>query len=101
MNWGEEQLLVRALPADQGPGNALMLSLEYEHATEVFAAFGAKSVTSEQVARQVVQRAPVPHVPGVVRRIPGRPDDAPARAGRRRRLYAGRGVDAMRAPTRR
>ena len=57
MNWGEDQLLVRGLPADQGPGNALMLTLDYEHATEVFTAFGEKSVTSEQVARQLVQRA--------------------------------------------
>ena len=57
MNWGEDQLLVRDLPADQGPGNALMLTLDYEHAAEVFTAFGEKSVASEQVARQVVQRA--------------------------------------------
>jgi len=57
MNWSEEQLLVRGLPADQGPGNALMLTFEHEHATEVFTAFGEKSVSSEQVARQVVQRA--------------------------------------------
>ena len=57
MNWNEDQLLVRGLPADQGPGNALMLTLEYEHATEVFTAFGEKSVSSEQVARQAVQRA--------------------------------------------
>jgi RNA 3'-terminal phosphate cyclase (ATP) len=57
MNWNEDQLLVRGLPADQGPGNALMLTFEYEHATEVFTAFGEKSVSSEQVARQVVQRA--------------------------------------------
>ena len=57
MNWGEDQLLVRDLPADQGPGNALMMTLDYEHATEVFTAFGEKSVSSEQVARQVVQRA--------------------------------------------
>lgn len=57
MNWRDDQLLVRGLPADQGPGNALMLTLDYEHATEVFTAFGEKSVTSEQVARQVVQRA--------------------------------------------
>jgi RNA 3'-terminal phosphate cyclase (ATP) len=56
MNWGEDQLFVRNLPAEQGPGNALMLTLEYAHATEVFTAFGEKSVTSEQVARQVVQR---------------------------------------------
>jgi RNA 3'-terminal phosphate cyclase (ATP) len=57
MNWSAEQLRVRGLPADQGPGNALMLTFEHEHATEVFTAFGEKSVSSEQVARQVVQRA--------------------------------------------
>jgi RNA 3'-terminal phosphate cyclase (ATP) len=56
MNWGEAQLRVRGLPADQGPGNALMLTLVHEHATEVFTAFGEKSVTSENVARQVVER---------------------------------------------
>jgi len=57
MNWGEEQLLARRLPDEQGPGNALMLTLEYEHTTEVFTAFGEKSVTAENVARHVVQRA--------------------------------------------
>lgn len=48
---------MRGLPAEQDPGNALLLTLEYEHATEVFTAFGERSVTSEQVERQVVQRA--------------------------------------------
>jgi RNA 3'-terminal phosphate cyclase (ATP) len=57
MNWGEEQLLARRLPDEQGPGNALMLTLDYEHTTEVFTAFGEKSVSAENVARQVVQRA--------------------------------------------
>ncbi len=28
MGWDEQQLLVRGLPADQGPGNALMITLE-------------------------------------------------------------------------
>ena len=57
MNWSDEQLQARVLPPDQGPGNALVLTLDYEHATEVFTAFGEKSVSSEQVARQAVQRA--------------------------------------------
>jgi RNA 3'-terminal phosphate cyclase (ATP) len=57
MNWGDEQLLARRLPDDQGPGNALLLTLEYEHTTEVFTAFGEKSVSAENVARHVVQRA--------------------------------------------
>jgi RNA 3'-terminal phosphate cyclase (ATP) len=57
LHWNDDQLLLRSLPADQGPGNVLMLTLDYEHATEVFTAFGEKSVTAEQVAHQVVQRA--------------------------------------------
>jgi RNA 3'-terminal phosphate cyclase (ATP) len=57
MNWGAEQLLTRILPSDQGPGNALLLTFEHEHVTEVFTAFGEKSVSAENVARQAVQRA--------------------------------------------
>lgn len=57
MGWQEEQLRVRGLPAEQGPGNALLLTLEHDHATEVFTAFGEKSVTSETVARKVLKEA--------------------------------------------
>ena len=57
MNWSDEQLLNRTLPAEQGPGNVLLLTFDHAHVTEVFAAFGEKSVTAEQVARQAVQRA--------------------------------------------
>lgn len=57
MGWNESQLLIRGLPADQGPGNALLMTLEYEHVTEVFTGFGEKSVRAEAVARQVLQHA--------------------------------------------
>ncbi len=57
MNWSDEQLQSCVLPAEQGPGNALVLTLDYEHVSEVFTAFGEKAVSSEQVARQAVQRA--------------------------------------------
>lgn len=55
MGWGEPQLLVRGLPADQGPGNALMVTLESEHVTEVFTALGEKAVRAETVAKHVLQ----------------------------------------------
>ena len=55
MGWKESQLLVRGLPGDQGPGNALMLTLESEHVTEVFTALGEKAVRAESVAKQVLQ----------------------------------------------
>jgi RNA 3'-terminal phosphate cyclase (ATP) len=57
MGWSGEQLRNRALPNDQGPGNVLLLTLDYDNVTEVFAAFGEKSVSAENVARHAVQRA--------------------------------------------
>jgi RNA 3'-terminal phosphate cyclase (ATP) len=57
MGWGESQLLVCSLPAEQGPGNALLITLEHEHVTEVFAAFGEKMVRAEAVAKSVLQEA--------------------------------------------
>ena len=35
---------------NEGPGNALLATLVYEHVTEVFASFGEKGVSAEQVA---------------------------------------------------
>lgn len=40
---------------NEGPGNALMVVLQYEHITEVFTSFGEKGVSAEQVARNVLQ----------------------------------------------
>jgi RNA 3'-terminal phosphate cyclase (ATP) len=57
MGWDEPQLLERVLPAEQGPGNALLITLEYEHVTEVFAAFGEKMVRAEAVAKSVLHEA--------------------------------------------
>jgi RNA 3'-terminal phosphate cyclase (ATP) len=34
-----------------------MLTVEHEHVSEVFAAFGENTITAEDVARQAVQRA--------------------------------------------
>jgi RNA 3'-terminal phosphate cyclase (ATP) len=55
LGWGESQLLVRHLPAEQGPGNALLITLEHEHVTEVFTAFGARTIKAEAVAQSVLQ----------------------------------------------
>ncbi|NRR33496.1 RNA 3'-terminal phosphate cyclase [Oxalobacteraceae bacterium] len=55
MGWEESQLLHRSLPAEQGPGNALLLTLEHEHVTEVFVGFGEKAVRAETVAKQLLQ----------------------------------------------
>lgn len=57
MSWTEDQLKVRGLPNDQGPGNVLMLTLEHEHVCEVVTAFGEKGTTAESVAKKVVGEA--------------------------------------------
>ncbi|TFW27764.1 RNA 3'-terminal phosphate cyclase [Massilia horti] len=57
MGWEASQLRECILPADQGPGNALLITLEYEHVTEVFTAIGEKSLRSDVVARLVIKEA--------------------------------------------
>ncbi|MET3135518.1 RNA 3'-terminal phosphate cyclase (ATP) [Oxalobacteraceae bacterium GrIS 1.11] len=57
MGWNEDQLLVRSLPPEQGPGNALLITLEHEHVTEVFTAYGEKMVRAETVAKNAVRDA--------------------------------------------
>lgn len=57
LGWAEPQLRNRALRSNEGPGNALHAVLRYEHATEVVTAYGAKGVSAEEVARQVLHGA--------------------------------------------
>jgi RNA 3'-terminal phosphate cyclase (ATP) len=57
MGWKDDQLLMRSLPQEQGPGNALMLTLEYDKVTAVFSAFGEKSVRAESVAKSALDHA--------------------------------------------
>ena len=57
MCWDEAQLQACVLPAEHGPGNALLLTLEHEHVTEVFSGFGEKAVRAETVAKQTLERA--------------------------------------------
>lgn len=57
MGLSGEQLRLRVLPGEQGPGNAILLTLEHEHVTEVFAGFGAKMVRAETVAAQALKEA--------------------------------------------
>lgn len=57
MGWDQPQLRECSLPAEQGPGNALLITLEHEHATEVFTAFGEKMIRAEAVAKSVLHEA--------------------------------------------
>jgi len=53
LGWTGEQLRTPAVRQNEGPGNALMATLAYEHVSEVVTAFGEKGVSAEQVARAV------------------------------------------------
>jgi RNA 3'-terminal phosphate cyclase (ATP) len=57
MAWSYDQLLLRGLDRNQGPGNALLITLEYEQVTEVFTGFGEKGVSAETVANGAVKAA--------------------------------------------
>ena len=48
---------MRALRANQGLGNVMLITHEHKHCTEVFAAFGEKMVRVEAVAEQVLHQA--------------------------------------------
>jgi len=55
LGWQDDCLRDRGLRNNEGPGNALLAVLRYEHITEVFAAYGEKAVSAEQVARRLLQ----------------------------------------------
>ena len=56
----EQALLIRMWNEAAGPGNCLMLTLAYEHVSEVVTAFGRVGASSEAVAAEAVRRhAPI------------------------------------------
>lgn len=48
---------IRGVENSVGPGNALLLHLEYEHITEVFSSIGERAKTSEAVAEELATEA--------------------------------------------
>ena len=57
LNWTAENLHIRGLSGEFGPGNALTITVEHEHITEVFSGFGEKGVSAESVAKRAVDAA--------------------------------------------
>lgn len=55
LGWAPHQLHVPAVRQNEGPGNALMATLEHEFTTELFTAVGEKGVSAETVARAVAR----------------------------------------------
>lgn len=57
LGWGPDQLRMPPVRQNEGPGNALMVTLGHEHVTELFTSFGEKGVSSGHVAHAVIQEA--------------------------------------------
>lgn len=57
LNWAPEELKIRGIPSEMGPGNALVITLEYEGITEVFTGFGERGRSAESVGEETVREA--------------------------------------------
>jgi RNA 3'-terminal phosphate cyclase (ATP) len=56
MGWQGEQLHRIAARQNEGPGNALMATLEYEHVTEVLMQLGEHGISAESVAKRLARQ---------------------------------------------
>jgi RNA 3'-terminal phosphate cyclase (ATP) len=54
LGWTGNQLRLIELPRDQGPGNAVMVTLDHDFVTEVVTAIGEKRVRAEEVAEAAI-----------------------------------------------
>lgn len=54
--WDEEAVTIRELPADQGPGVALLLDAGFDHVTEVVSGFGKLGLSAEKIGATAGKR---------------------------------------------
>lgn len=57
LDWSQNQLALQALPNDAGPGNAVTITIEHEHVTEVVSGFGERGIRAETLARAAALEA--------------------------------------------
>ena len=55
-DWPDDAFATVNLPAEQGPGNALLITAECEHVTEVMSAFGQIGIPAERLAKTAAKR---------------------------------------------
>lgn len=55
-DWPEDAFALRELPADQGPGLAVLVEAQFEHVTEVVSGFGKLGVPADQIGRTCGRR---------------------------------------------
>lgn len=54
--WPEDAFAPVQLPADRGPGNALLLTAEFEHVTEVVSGIGQVGLPAERIGKTAAKR---------------------------------------------
>lgn len=54
--WPDEAFAPVQLPAENGPGNALLMVAEFDHVTEVMSGFGKLGVPAERLAKTAAKR---------------------------------------------
>ena len=54
--WPDEAFAPVQLPAENGPGNALLMEAEFDHVTEVMSGFGKLGVPAERLAKTAARR---------------------------------------------
>ena len=55
-DWPEEAFAPRQIPAEEGPGNVVLITSEFEHVTEVMSGFGKLGVPAERVGKNTAKR---------------------------------------------
>ena len=55
-DWPDEAFASVQLPAENGPGNALLMIAEFDHVTEVMSGFGKLGVPAERLAKTAARR---------------------------------------------
>ena len=55
-DWPETAFTTNMLPADQGPGNALLVTAEFENVTEVASGFAKLGIPAERLAKTAARR---------------------------------------------
>ncbi len=56
IDWPDDAFAPVQLPAELGPGNALLITAECEHVTEVMSAFGQIGIPAERLAKTAAKR---------------------------------------------
>lgn len=55
-DWPDEAFAPRQLPADEGPGNVVLITSRFEHVTEVVSGFGKLGVPAERIGKTAAKR---------------------------------------------